>query len=433
MARNKSEKGKHLSWEDRNYIEDALNANYPLGAIAQHLRKDPTTISKEIKRNRFVSTRTKQPQILSCANRKDCNLKNICSDTCNNLCKKCATVNCYRSCPSYTPNSCSRIERFPHVCNGCEKKMGCRLQKNMYKALVADANYRETLKSSRVGINMVPEELDKLDALISPLIKKGQSISHIYAHHKHEISCSKRSLYEYLDKNFFTARNIDLPRKVRYKPRKKQKKLTENSSFRIGRTYEDFKEYLCKNPETQVVEMDTVYGGQSGKVILTFIFRNCSFMLCILLDSCTQECVKNAVEKIYNTIGSKAFKRLFPVILTDNGSEFKNPKSIECNNNGEERTKVFYCDPMASYQKAKLEKNHTYIRYVLPKGKSFNHLTQDKITLMTNHINSTARTSLNESTPFKLAELLLKESFLKKMSMSFIHPDEVHLKPALLK
>ena len=88
---------------------------------------------------------------------------------------------------------------------------------------------------------------------------------------------------------------------------------------------------------------------------------------------------------------------------------------------------------MASYQKARIEKNHEYIRYILPKGKSFKHLTQEKVTLMMNHINSTARASLNGNTPFQLAQILLDESLFKNYSIKSVQADEVHLKPMLLK
>jgi IS30 family transposase len=179
--------------------------------------------------------------------------------------------------------------------------------------------------------------------------------------------------------------------------------------------------------------MDTVIGRKGGKVLLTLFFRNCSLMVALLLDACTQECVLDAVNAIYDAIGNSAFKSCFPIILTDNGSEFQAPDTLENDALGSERTKIFYCEPMASYQKPHIEKNHEYIRYVLPKGKSFDLLTQDKITLMINHINSVARTSLNRQTPLKLAQLLLDESFLEALSLNMILPDEVYLKPALLK
>lgn len=124
---------------------------------------------------------------------------------------------------------------------------------------------------------------------------------------------------------------------------------------------------------------------------------------------------------------------LIPVILTDNGSEFKNPEGLELDSLGNQRTKIFYCNPMASYQKPHIEKNHEYIRYLIPKGKSFDNRTQEDIILMINHINSTARASLNGNTPFKLAQMLLDSSLLDKLSLKRIGLDDVHLKPALFK
>ena len=179
--------------------------------------------------------------------------------------------------------------------------------------------------------------------------------------------------------------------------------------------------------------MDTVEGKKGGQVLLTLFFRNCSLMLAILLNASTQKCVEATIDTIYESIGPEVFKDSFPVLLTDNGSEFKDPLSIEYDKGGNLRTKVFYCNPHASRQKGRIERNHEYIRYILPKGKSFDSLTQEKVTLMINHINSTARASRNGTTPFKLAQLLLNGAFLEALSLVEISPDEVHLKPALLK
>jgi len=151
------------------------------------------------------------------------------------------------------------------------------------------------------------------------------------------------------------------------------------------------------------------------------------------MDACTQECVKEVIDELYESFGAEVFKRCFPVILTDNGSEFKNPAMLECDDNGIERAKVFYCNPMASYQNPHIEKNHEYIRYILPKGRSFINLTQEQATLAINHINSAARASLNGHTPFQLAQMLMDAVLLAKLSLKLIPADEVHLKPALLR
>jgi IS30 family transposase len=269
MKTYENDKGKHLSTEDRNFIEDALNGNFTLKLIAQRLCKDPTTISKEIKRNRIVSLHKKDNMKVSCSSRKECIQKHLCSASCNRLCKKCTTMNCYKHCPDYIVKKCIHLMRFPHVCNGCVKKLTCHQEKHHYRAKVAQANYKDVLVSSREGIGISATQLNTLDGLISPLIIKGQSIAHIYSSHKHEIACSERTLYNYFDMNAFTARNIDLPRKVRYKPRKKVKLPKKCASYRIGRTYEDFNAYLDSNPGTSVVEMDTVIGRKGEKVLLT--------------------------------------------------------------------------------------------------------------------------------------------------------------------
>lgn len=80
--------------------------------------------------------------------------------------------------------------------------------------------------------------------------------------------------------------------------------------------------------------MDTVHGTRSGKVLLTLMFRNCSLMLAFIIDSCSQIAVKDIMDKLYEVLGHEVFKTSFPVILTDNGSEFKNPEALELDADG---------------------------------------------------------------------------------------------------
>lgn len=279
--------------------------------------------------------------------------------------------------------------------------------------------------------------MQKLDNLISPLIIKGQSIAHIFSSHKQELSalsCSRRTLYDYIDQNLFTARNIDLPRKVKYKPRKQSTTSDRKyRAYRNGRKYQDFENTMLENPNTPVVEMDTVEGQKGGKVLLTLLFRNCNLMLTFLLVEKSQKCVKEVFDFLSDKLGTSTFQKLFPVILTDNGSEFQNPEDLEYDQNGEKRTKLFYCEPNCSWQKGMIEKNHEFIRYIVPKGYSFDRYTQDNITLMINHINSTARDSLNGCTPFHLSQMLIDNSLHELLSLTAIPPDEIILKPVLLK
>ena len=115
------------------------------------------------------------------------------------------------------------------------------------------------------------------------------------------------------------------------------------------------------------------------------------------------------------------------------GTEFSNPYALEHDSQGNEKTKVFYCDPYCSWQKPHVERNHEFIRQILPKGSSFDNLTQDDVTLMMNHINSYPRKSLNNHSPYEVAQMLLGETFLKAVNFSKIPADEVILKPNLIR
>jgi IS30 family transposase len=355
---------------------------------------------------------------------------------CKRQCRLCNQYIVADFCPYFKPKICNRLNRAPYVCNSCPTFNSCLLEKARYDATKAQKEYEKTLVSSREGINMTPEELKGLNDLISPLVLKGQPLSHIFSVHADEIPVCRRTLYNYFDQRVFTARNIDLPRRVRYKRRKKNsppRSKNFKQTYRQKRTYIDFEKYTAAFPDLDVVEMDTVKGNRSaGKCLLTLLFRSCSFMIVILLPDCTQKSVIDAINNLCDTLGIRMFKKYFPILLADNGPEFKNPWDIEKNEAGTPRTKVFYCDPYVSNQKARLEKNHEYIRYIIPKGKSMYKYTQEDISLMASHINSTARDSLNGATPFDLAELLIDKRIPVLTGQFKVSPDNVMLKPALI-
>lgn len=181
-------------------------------------------------------------------------------------------------------------------------------------------------------------------------------------------------------------------------------------------------------PETNVVEMDTVVGCEgSHKVLLTLFFRNCHLMLIYLLD------VKKVFDMLDKKLSTLNFCLTFPVILTDRGGEFSKPEALECGIDNIIRTSIYYCDPMASWQKPGIEKNHEYIRKILPKGSSFDGLTQFHINKMVNHINSTARASLNGLSPIQLAQMLIHEEAFKAFGLHEIKTDNIILTENLLK
>lgn len=434
MCKNSHGNQKHLTLSDRIFIEKSLNEHKHFNEIAQSLCKDPSTISKEI--IRYMDDKP----ILhykgnDCIHFNSCTESRLCSSCCPEFCRYCNDHDCRWLCNKYEPNRCPGINTPPYVCNGCVNASDCTFSKQFYIAEKAHAQYMERLHASRQGINVSPQQLQGLNDLISPLIRQGQPLSHIYTSHRSEIPVSRRTLYNYLDQGLFDVRNIDLPRRVRYKLRKKHRQANPvNYDYRNRRTYRDFEKYCNAFPEYEIVELDTVKGTrETGKCIMTLLFRKSSFMLIFLLDSCTQAEVTAVFNRLYTALGRRTFVNTFRIILTDNGPEFKDPWSIEKDSEGRQRTKVFYCDPYTSSQKGRLEKNHEFIRYVIPKGRSMQYYSQEDMTLLARHINSTVRDSLNGKTPFDLAALLLDKKVLAFSGRKKVSPDDVLLKPALLK
>ena len=217
------------------------------------------------------------------------------------------------------------------------------------------------------------------------------------------------------------------------KKRKERRTEPKDTKARTNRTYEDFQKYIELHPELSIVEMDTVEGIKGGRVLLTFLFRNSRLMLAFILYEKTQKEVLRVFNMLEYELGNELFEKTFPIILTDNGSEFGNPLSLEFNPEGIGRTRIFYCDPRASYQKGMIEKNHEFIRYVLPKGTPFEGLLQTDINLMINHINSLGRASLNWFAPIDVAKFTIDKETLKKLNLQKVPANEIQLNPKLLK
>lgn len=417
-------KQKHLTLEEREFIEDKLKENWNFTEIGKEINKHRTTISKEILNHRFKKEAVQYNSTFA-----NC----IYTETCENAGSK----TCKRNCSNFVEKTCPILEHYPYVCNGCSKKAHCRFSKYYYRAKDANKEYNEFKTESRIGIRLSQEEIYKINNIITPLIRdQHQSINHVFINNPDLLYFSKPTFYSYVNLNLFSFRNIDLARKVKYKPRKNdEKRRTRTESIiRIGRTYNDFNDYLSRNPNASIVEMDTVEGIKGGKVFLTLLFRNSNFMLIFLMESKTMEEVEKIFIKIKNIIGNDNFKRFFEVILTDNGSEIFNPISIEVDYNTDEvLSHVFYCDPYCSHQKGTIEKNHEYIRYILPKKSSFNNLTQTDCDLIASHINSTSRIILNNKTPYEAIQTLLTKDIIDKLNIKFIEPNRVNLSKDLLK
>ena len=190
---------------------------------------------------------------------------------------------------------------------------------------------------------------------------------------------------------------------------------------------------MQEHPEYHVVEMDSVEGKKGGKVLLTLHFVRAEFMLAYIRNANDSQSVIDVFERLYLELMSDTFIRLFPVILGDNGSEFSNPSAIENDMQGNPRTRVFYCDPQAPYQKGSAERNHEFIRMFIPKGKSLDPYSQADISLMMAHINSYSRKELGDKSPYDMMSFMYGEDLLKKLGCNRIPNDEVTMNNSIFK
>lgn len=425
---------KHLTLEQRSTIESMLNQKASFKEIADATGKNPTSISREI-RSHLIFKRVGGIHLNynACEKRFTCTQKHICtvchSERKYTLCRRCSMCNSF--CKEFKKYPCPKLEKPPYVCNGCGKRSTCSLEKRFYKAHDAHSEYKQVLIESRSGISLSEAELLYLDDLVTPLIKKQQSPHHICVTNKDTIPISERSLYRLIDARLISAMNIDLPRKVRYSARKKSVSLKVDKSCRIGRDYDCFKTFLQDNPDSPVVQLDSVEGSRGGKVLLTIHFTKAEMMLAFIRDHNNSKSVIDIFNRLYETLGAEDFSKLFKVCLTDNGSEFSNPTAIEYDDFGRLRTRVFYCNPSAPYQKGSAERNHEFIRCFIPKGTSMDAFSQKDISLMMNHINSYCRESLGNKSPYEMFSFLYGDELLDLLECHQIPPQDVTLNKSI--
>lgn len=391
-----------LNMEQRQVIQYMIDKGYSFTEIGKAIDKDRTTISKEIKRNRY--------------------LKSYYFDAFDPNGIKTAI------------NKCIYLTKPPYVCNRCKFKNKCNKHKLYYNALNAQGNFEEKQFEARSGVNIMPDTIDQIEHIIIPLIKnKKQSINQVYANHSDILYFSKSTFYNYVHNGILSLSDLDLPKKVIYKPRKDKNNKREYKrklALLKNRSYDDYIKFVSIHPKMNICQMDTVMGtNDSHKCFLTLIIVKTNFMIIRLLDSKTMSCVDEEINKLKEKLGIKLFSKVFRIVLTDNGTEFFNPKNIEFDSSSGNKTcNVFYCKPYSSWQKGCIEKNHEYIRKIFPKGTSFDSFSEDQIHKLENIINNIPRLSLGNKSPYELTKKLYPDLILK-LHYYKINPDDVSLNP----
>ncbi len=392
---NHEKKNKHMTLDDRIEIQECLNKGMTFKAIAGRIGKDPTTVSKEVK----LHGKT------------------------------------YTNSFTRTDECCPKLLKAPFVCNGCAKRnhSNCPYAIRCYQAKEAQKEYETVLVESREGIPLTKEEFYQTEHIISSAVMAGQNIYH--AIKANNLSVSKTTVYRHIACGYYTISKIDLPRAAKFKPRKEEKGEYVPKGVKIGRSFEDFMLFLEENPSTNYVEMDTVIGRVGGKLIMTFQFVNVDFMFGILLDNKTAAEAARKIRKLKEKFRNAGigFSEVFPVLLTDNGGEFSDVFAFENNLEGEQETKMFFCDPNAPYQKPHVENNHTLFRGIAASGTSFDDWTQEKVNMIFSHINAVKRKQFNGKSAYDMFSFAYSSELAELLGIRFITPQDVIQTPKLLK
>lgn len=424
-----SRKYIHITFEMRVSIEGYVVEGRTLRYMSDELGIDATSISRELKRNRrsdgarrSASTRNR------CAHRKTCRRRRLCDPECARKCSSCAK-RCHEGmCPGFEEEVCRRTTRAPWVCNGCEKRPTCPLERFAYSAKAAQAKADSRLSETRQGLDMTGREMAFLAKAVKEGLAKGQSVHHIFAS-RADLPCSERSFYRHVENEAIDVRKMDLSKKVKYKKRAK-KAARRDLAIYEGRTHDDFMA-LDEEARANAVEMDCVEGAEGDeRAILTLHFVTLRFQIYVLLERKDSEHVVAALDWIEGLCGPEDYKRLFGLVLADRGTEFADVGGIERGG----RTSLYFCDPQRPDQKGGCEKNHVELRKIVPKGTSIDGLGLDQWVLagICSHANSSLRLAIGNASPMALAKAALPASLLDGLGLELVPPRDVETRPELV-
>lgn len=421
-------KGSQLTLKQRNILESLLNESYKLCDIASTLERDPRGIKYEIMNHRSLFVRKNQRN--KCGIQHQCKKKRLCDHCESGLCKYCSYMHCDSLCPDFCESpQCKSILRFPCVCNGCPSIKECPLPKYYYKAHIAQAEYERNISEHKKGPQLNDIEMKELDDIISKGVKQGLSIEVIIKTNNLKIAPS--TVYRYIEENRFSVKNIDLKRKVRYRPRitSKPKAKPLNYDYLKNRTFSDFQQFMMDHPCTNVWQMDTVEGKKGGSAVLSLLYTKTNLQLYFKIARINTSEVNQVFTNIKEHLGNDLFKETFTCILTDNGKENKDPLSIEMDENGLTRlTLVFYCESRRSDQKGKCEKNHEHFREMIPKGRDMDGFGQKTMNFVSNQVNNYPRKILNFHSPLECSLNLLNEKVFELNNLKTLPIAQVKLK-----
>lgn len=362
-------KWKHINFEQRKTIASGIAHRMKVKSLGELLDLHPTGISREVKRNRTIVEPIKNNE-----------------------------------------ETCPILKRWPYVCTNCKKRYhDCPFNKFIYNAKNAQNNADYNLKISRKGLDISSEEFKQLDTIIKAGIDNNKSIYQIKIENSDDINKSITTLYRYINKGYLTTTRMDLPYAIKYKKRKHNKKYeySNNKIDRSNHTYLDYLAFKHKNPNICVWQLDFLGAIKTdSKNILSFILPNLQFTLLDIINKPDSSKVVEYFDELEEKIGIDAFIEMIPAILTDRDPCMSDIEGICFSKiTGEERCKLFFCDPYVSNQKPNVENINKQLRLFFPKKSSVDKYTKSDIKQINYTLLNKPLKSLDSFTP--------KDAFIK--------------------
>ena len=402
-----------LLLDNRINLQAAISKNYSLEECAKILHKSRSTIYREI--------------INNCYYKK-------CRETCAHCSKACRNKPAFihGCCPEFKAYKCPRWKKFPYTCNGCNESQFCSDLKRYYDCIEANEKSIRNRKESRTYSLISNEDMMAMDKeLINGIRNNGQSLHHLYVSSDILQSiCSERTIRRYIYKGYMTVKAHELPRYVRYSHKYEyDKKKIVNIERMLGRTHSDYLNYVKEHPDYHAWQYDSVEGKTDDKkAVLTITLPETRFQFGYLIGKGNATTVLRKIKKLQDSLKDR-YQTMFPINLADNGIEFTRFHEIEFGLT----IKTFFTNPYKSTDKASCERNHEFIRYLIPKHHSLDFLTQEKVNLMFSHINSYVRASNKKKTPYELTLNLFGQEFMNVIGIKAIPIKDVCLKPSLIR
>lgn len=397
-----------LTRHERDTVQRMLERGASCRRIARELGRSPSTVSSEVASHRFVTApRGRRGERVD------------------------ASADLSAACP--------RLAAWPRCCNGCGRyrAIGCKRRPHVfYEARAAQLCADSVLVSSRRGIDADEPAAAEALALIRDGLRRGLSPEQLSARNGGPVDLSPSTIYRWVAAGYDGMTNMELRRKVGYRPRShRAPRATSHSARRSHASFLALGEDAC----AAAWEMDTVEGArEDGACLLTLLHRPSRLQLALPLAAKDAASVAAALGGVRSVLGAGGMARVFRAVLTDNGAEFSDEGAIATLiGEREGETRLFYCDPGRSDQKGACERNHVEIRKLLPKGRGlrFDRLTAADCALLMSHVNSEPRGALGFATPARAFRAMLgadAAALLDAYGIEDVPAGELDLTPGLI-